>query len=306
MRPIVINARAAARPELGGVERWAREMVARLPLLEPNYVVARPGARLVHRAGHAWEQVVLPARATRHRASLILSPANLAPLAWPANVVVIHDAAALRNGDWYSPAYVAWQRRVLPRIARGARHIVTVSVRIRMCRGLMSAGALGTRGASYRRGHVAQHVSTRVWPMSRMRALAWLSAAIILAVPAASHAQGAADNQYQDPFGATKTPTAPAPSHRAGPRSRHTVKPVAPDRASAPTVPASSGPAAAPAYVPPAATVSPAGTSPSAYPGPSTLPRTGADSLGEALLGGFLLLAGLALRVRLRRPVRTR
>lgn len=127
MRPIVLNARAASRPELGGVERWAREMVSRLPELDPAYVVARPPARLVHRAGHAWEQIVLPARAGALRASLVFSPANLAPLAWPRNVVVIHDAAALRDPGWYSRSYVAVQRALLPRIARGALHVVTVS-----------------------------------------------------------------------------------------------------------------------------------------------------------------------------------
>ena len=56
---IALNARAAARPELGGVERWARELAARLPALG-GYEVIRPPATLSHRAGHAWEQVVLP------------------------------------------------------------------------------------------------------------------------------------------------------------------------------------------------------------------------------------------------------
>jgi len=32
--PVLINARAATRPELGGVERWAREMASRLPQLD--------------------------------------------------------------------------------------------------------------------------------------------------------------------------------------------------------------------------------------------------------------------------------
>jgi glycosyltransferase involved in cell wall biosynthesis len=127
MRPIVLNARAASRPELGGVERWARELVSRLPALDPAYVVARPPAPLVHRAGHLWEQLVLPSRARAARAGLLLSPANLAPLAWPRNVVVIHDAAALRDPSWYSRGYVAAQRALLPRIARGALHVVTVS-----------------------------------------------------------------------------------------------------------------------------------------------------------------------------------
>ena len=42
-------------------------------------------------------------------------------------MVVIHDAAALRHPEWYSPAYAAWQRRILPALARRALHVVTVS-----------------------------------------------------------------------------------------------------------------------------------------------------------------------------------
>ena len=121
---ILLNARAAARPELGGVERWARELAARLPQVGP-YEVIRPPAALSHRAGHAWEQAVLPARA--RKAELLLNPANLAPIAFPRNVVVIHDAAALRDRTWYSPAYAALQRRLLPLIAKRARLVITVS-----------------------------------------------------------------------------------------------------------------------------------------------------------------------------------
>ena len=123
-RPVLINARAAARPELGGVERWARELSARLPALG-DYEVVRPPAQLVHRAGHAWEQGALPALA--RRAPLLLNPANTAPLAFARNVVVIHDAAALREPAWYSRLYVAWQRALLPALARRAVHLVTVS-----------------------------------------------------------------------------------------------------------------------------------------------------------------------------------
>lgn len=115
-----IDARAAARPELGGVERWARELCARLP-----YTVHRPPPALVHRAGHAWEQAVLPVLSAR--APALLCPANLAPVAARNVVVVIHDAAPLRHPGWYSGAYAAFQRRVLPLIARRARAVITVS-----------------------------------------------------------------------------------------------------------------------------------------------------------------------------------
>jgi glycosyltransferase involved in cell wall biosynthesis len=121
---IALNARAAVRPELGGVERWARELAARLPALG-GYEVVRPPAALAHGAGHAWEQVVLPARA--RRAALLLNPANLAPVAFPRNAVVIHDAAALRRPQWYAKPYARWQQRVLPLIARRARLVITVS-----------------------------------------------------------------------------------------------------------------------------------------------------------------------------------
>jgi glycosyltransferase involved in cell wall biosynthesis len=121
---IALNARAAARPELGGVERWARELAARLPALGA-YEVIRPPTTLSHRAGHAWEQLVLPAKARQAR--LLLNPANLAPIAFPRNAVVIHDAAALRHPQWYSPLYARWQRTALPAIAKRARVVITVS-----------------------------------------------------------------------------------------------------------------------------------------------------------------------------------
>jgi glycosyltransferase involved in cell wall biosynthesis len=128
LRPALIDARAAARPELGGVERWARELAVRLPALRPSsYAVISPPPALVHRAGHAWEQLVLPARAARARAGALLCPANLAPALSRRTVLVLHDAAALRHPGWYAPAYVAYQRALLPLLARRAARVITVS-----------------------------------------------------------------------------------------------------------------------------------------------------------------------------------
>jgi glycosyltransferase involved in cell wall biosynthesis len=123
---VLIDARAAARSELGGVERWARELRRRLPALRPErYAVAQPPQALSHRLGHAWEQAWLPVAA--RRADWLLCPANLAPLAARNTAVVVHDAAPLRDPSWYSELYVRWQRFVLPRVARRARLVITVS-----------------------------------------------------------------------------------------------------------------------------------------------------------------------------------
>ena len=123
---VAINARAAVRSEMGGVERLARELCARLPALRPDrYKVVEPPPRLAHRLGHLWEQGVLPVRA--RRCALIYSPANLAPIGTRRNVVVVHDLAPLRHPEAFSRSYVTYQRLMLPTLARRARGLITVS-----------------------------------------------------------------------------------------------------------------------------------------------------------------------------------
>ncbi len=125
---IAIDGRAAARPELGGVERVARELGARLPRQHPGrYRVISPPRALAHRAGHVWEQLVLPVQARALRADLLLCPANMAPLSGPPTAVCVFDAAALHDPSWYSPLYARWQQKVLPRIVQRAELLITTS-----------------------------------------------------------------------------------------------------------------------------------------------------------------------------------
>lgn len=123
---MVIDARAASRAEIGGVERVARELGTRLPVLRPDrYRVLRPPRLLAHKAGHVWEQLVLPGAA--RGAELIYCPANLAPVCSRRCVVVIHDVAPLRHPEWYGAVYTRYQRVLLPALARRARRVLTPS-----------------------------------------------------------------------------------------------------------------------------------------------------------------------------------
>jgi glycosyltransferase involved in cell wall biosynthesis len=128
-RPVVLNRRAATRPTITGVERWTAEVLGRLPALAPDrYVVAQPRRRARGRLlAQSWEQVALPVQAARLRASLVFSPANLAPLAWPRNVIVLHDAAVLREPGAYSRTYRAWHEGAGLACARRALGVITVS-----------------------------------------------------------------------------------------------------------------------------------------------------------------------------------
>jgi biopolymer transport protein ExbB len=99
-----------------------------------------------------------------------------------------------------------------------------------------------------------------------------------LAAPSAALAQGAGDEQYEDPFGdeqSEQSEPAPAPTATPAPAQ------------SAPSAPA------------PTATPSAAQAPAQAAPAPAEeLPRTGADAGWLALAGAVLLAAGLALRRR--------
>ena len=134
------------------------------------------------------------------------------------------------------------------------------------------------RPSSIRAATVAGDTLARSMARSLLIVAALLCA---LAAPSAAFAQGAGDEQYQDPFGdeqsqAEPTPTAtPAPSQPA-PSQAATAPTATPSTAQAPTQ-AAPAPAPAPA---------PAGE----------LPRTGADATWLALAGFALLAAGLALR----------
>ena len=99
-----------------------------------------------------------------------------------------------------------------------------------------------------------------------------------LAAPSAALAQGAGDEQYEDPFGDEQ-------SQQADPTPVPTATP-----APAPAQPAPSAPAAAPTAAPSSAQA-PTQAAPS-----NELPRTGLDAGWIALAGAVLLASGLALR----------
>lgn len=116
---VVVNGRYAGK-RLTGVQRYAREIVARLgDRCEPIFTDARDGI-----AGHRWEQFALPFK-TKGR--LLWSPGNTGPIAVRRQVVTIHDATYADTPDCFGRAFRAWYAWLLPRLARRVRRVMTVS-----------------------------------------------------------------------------------------------------------------------------------------------------------------------------------
>jgi glycosyltransferase involved in cell wall biosynthesis len=76
------------------------------------------------RTGYAWEQIDLPIAAGRR---LLINPCNSGPLLKRRQITVMHDAVVLDHPEWFDPAYVKHNRRVMPWLCRMSRLILTVS-----------------------------------------------------------------------------------------------------------------------------------------------------------------------------------
>lgn len=116
---IVVNTRAMAWPTTG-VQRYVRELMPHLQ----GVATIEPALAQHGMAGHAWEQLVLPARL---RGRLLWSPSNTGPLAVAQQVVTVHDVVAEDHPEWFQPRLAQWYRFIVPRVARRARHVIAIS-----------------------------------------------------------------------------------------------------------------------------------------------------------------------------------
>ena len=139
-----------------------------------------------------------------------------------------------------------------------------------------------------------------------MRVLALLAAFLVLAgAPAVAAAQSAGDDQYVDPFAGQDAGGSGAGGKTGSAPSASAPSASAPST-SAPSAsaPSTSAPASAPSTSAPASSApsssAPAASAPSVSSAPVQvqLPYTGGATAYRALLGAVLLLAGVALRLR--------
>jgi len=78
-------------------------------------------------ARQLWEQFILPGLAGKAHVDILINPTNTAPLRFARNVMVIHDLAFLEHPEWFSRGFLRLYRAVVPRAARRALAVMTVS-----------------------------------------------------------------------------------------------------------------------------------------------------------------------------------
>jgi glycosyltransferase involved in cell wall biosynthesis len=116
---IVANTRILRSP-LTGVQRYATELLARLPLVAS----VSPAGWIRSAAGHLWEQTVLPLKVN---GDLLWSPAGAGPVSVRRQVVTVHDLATIDCPEDYAPAYRSYYQWLLPRLLPKVAGILTVS-----------------------------------------------------------------------------------------------------------------------------------------------------------------------------------
>ena len=119
MPPVIMNARVLLLPS-NGQGRVAMELNQRLKLA----TIAPTGRFASGARGHLWEQVVLPARLYGRP---LWSPSTSAPIAYPNQVVTIHDIGFVDAPQFFAPRFAAVYSFIVKRVAKSARHLVTVS-----------------------------------------------------------------------------------------------------------------------------------------------------------------------------------
>ncbi len=102
-----------------GVQRYGREIISRINNI--NVLGEKEGAGI---RGHLWEQLILPKLVSD---GVLWSPANTGPISVSRQVITIHDVAALDHPEWFSKKFSSWYSLLLPRVARKAEKIITVS-----------------------------------------------------------------------------------------------------------------------------------------------------------------------------------
>ena len=136
----IVNVRFLSQP-ITGTQRYAIELCRCLKNILPQIRFVAPD-NIIHKdiakeldvqiigrfkTGILWEQLELPLYLKRIGEPLLINLSNLAPIYYKNKLVTIHDLSFYLHPEWFSTKFVALHNAVVPKIARNAQRIITVS-----------------------------------------------------------------------------------------------------------------------------------------------------------------------------------
>ncbi|MFD2563576.1 glycosyltransferase family 4 protein [Aquimarina rubra] len=135
---VVVNCRFLTQP-VSGVQRFAIEICKELKKANLDIIFVAP-KNIIHKSlakqldvveigyfkGHLWEQMELKLFVAKEKA-LLICLCNTAPLFLKNQIITIHDLCFLNYPQWFSFYFRKAYSFLIPRIAKKAMHILTVS-----------------------------------------------------------------------------------------------------------------------------------------------------------------------------------
>lgn len=138
---IVINTKFLSQ-KLTGVHRYAIELCKQLPSHIEGHEIVLAGPKdsamideLSHFRfeqfgkfkGNLWEQLELPKFLKKNSSPLLINFSGISPVSYSNKILYIHDLAYLHHPEWFSKSFGFAYNLLLPRNARNAKKVFTVS-----------------------------------------------------------------------------------------------------------------------------------------------------------------------------------
>lgn len=136
---LFVNARFLTQP-VSGVQRYAFEICLQMKKRSPSIVFLTPQAILQNEcyealqaqiigswSGQVWEQIELPHYLAKQGKYCLLNLCNTGPLVATNFMITIHDLSVWNFPQGHKLLFTWWYRFLLPRLARKAQHVFTVS-----------------------------------------------------------------------------------------------------------------------------------------------------------------------------------
>jgi len=139
MKEIWVNTRFLTQ-QISGVQVFAIELCRHLKKINPTIKFVSPTNILNKKValelevitcgkhtGQLWEQFDLPRFLNKRNQPILLNLCNSAPYFYKKNIITIHDLAFIEQPKWFSLAFRTWYKILIPKIAKNALEIITVS-----------------------------------------------------------------------------------------------------------------------------------------------------------------------------------